>query len=179
MRKAKCCALAVVVGAVAVFIAGCGPKPMVNEADAAPPPQKIEQVPDLNVLKVDHPERFKLVTVGQTEDVPQINATGVVSPDIERSVPVISLASGRVVEIDAKLGQDVRKGQLLLKVLSNDIATAFQNYKQARADEVLSRKQLERSQLLYSHGAVSMNDLEVAQDANEKNRVAVETAERQ
>jgi membrane fusion protein, heavy metal efflux system len=30
--------------------------------------------------------------------------TGVVQPDIARAVPVISLASGRVVEIKARLG---------------------------------------------------------------------------
>ena len=49
------------------------------------------------------------------------------NPDVEKSIPVISLASGRVVGIYAKLGDDVKKGQLLLKVLSNDIATAFQD----------------------------------------------------
>jgi membrane fusion protein, heavy metal efflux system len=41
--------------------------------------------------------------------------TGVVQPDIARAVPVISLASGRVVEIKARLGDVVKKGQLLLK----------------------------------------------------------------
>lgn len=164
---------------VTAMLSGCGPKQKVDEAAAAPPQAKLEVVPDLNVIKVDHPERFSLVAAGETSDRNQVNATGTVNPDIERSVPVISLASGRVVEVDAKLGDNVRKGQLLLKVLSNDIATAFQTYEQAKADEALARKQLDRAQLLYSHGAISMNDLDIAQDTEEKARVSVETSARQ
>jgi cobalt-zinc-cadmium efflux system membrane fusion protein len=161
------------------LLAGCGPKQKVDEASAAPPPAKIEEVPDLNLLKVDHPERFALVSAGEERDVLQVNANGVVNPDIERSVPVVSLASGRVVQISARLGDTVKKGQLLLKVLSNDIGSALQNYKQSKADEVLAHKQLERADLLYQHGAVSMNDFDVAQDAAEKAKVAVETAAQQ
>ena len=128
-------------------------------------------------MKVDRPERFTLVTAGQHEELPEIHATGVINPNIEKSIPVISLASGRVVALYAKLGDDVRKGQLLLKVLSNDIANAFQTYRQAIADEELARTQLERAQLLYAHGAISLNDLQVAEDTYEKAKVAREASE--
>jgi membrane fusion protein, heavy metal efflux system len=165
--------------ALLLLLASCSPKPKVDEAAAAPPPAKIEVLADLNLIKVDHPERFSLVTAGRVRDVQQVNANGVVNPDIERSVPVISLASGRVVQIAARLGDTVKKGQLLLKVLSNDIASALQSYKQAKADELLAGKQLERAQLLYHHGAISLNDLEVAQDAEDKAKVAVETSAQQ
>lgn len=161
------------------LLTACGPKEKVDEAAAAPPQEKVEEVPDLSLVKVDHPERFTLVTAGQTEDRPEVHSTGVVNADIERSVPVISLAAGRVIEIDAKLGDDVRKGQLLLKVLSNDVATAYQNFKQAEADEALAHKQLERAHLLYEHGAISLNDVQVAEDAENKAKVAVETGARQ
>jgi cobalt-zinc-cadmium efflux system membrane fusion protein len=162
-----------------VCLVGCGPKEKVNAADAAPPPEKVQEVPDLNLVKVDHPDRYALVEAGKTFDVPQVTATGAVNADIERSIPVISLASGRVVEVDAKLGDFVKKGQLLLKVQSNDIANAIQNYKQAEADEVLARKQLERAKLLYEHGAIALNDLEVAQDVEAKAQVAVQTGAQQ
>src|SRR5271170_3103203 len=105
------------------LLAGCGAKAKVDEAAAAPPPANVQVVSDLNLIKVDHPERFALVSANEQREPLQVSANGVVSPDIERSVPVISLASGRVVQIAAKLGDTVRKGQLLLKVLSNDIAT--------------------------------------------------------
>ena len=105
-----------------------------------------------------------------------MHAVGTVAPDVEKSVPVVSLAAGRVVGIYAKVGDDVSKGQLLLKVLSNDITNAFQTYRQAVADEALAQKQLDRAKLLYEHGAISLNDLQVAEDTEEKARVAQSAA---
>jgi cobalt-zinc-cadmium efflux system membrane fusion protein len=159
---------------------GCGSKPKVDEAAAAAPPvQVVEQQPDLNLVKVEQPERFKLVAAGERDEKPEIHATGTVTPDVERSVPVVSLASGRVVGIYAKLGDDVKKGRLLLKIQSNDINSAFQTYRQAKADEHLTGTQLERAKLLYDKGAISLNDLQVAEDADEKAKVAVKSGARQ
>ena len=80
----------------------------------------------------------------------QLVVTGTVNPDIARTVPVISLASGRVVEVRARLGDTVKKGQVLLRVQSTDVSGAFSDYRKAQADEVLLRTQLERSKELYA-----------------------------
>lgn len=160
-----------------LLLAGCHSAPKaVDESAAAPPKTPVVNEPDLNVVKVDRPERFVLVTAEKRVARPEIHATGSVTPDVERSVPVVSLASGRVVEIHGKLGDDVRKGQLLLKVLSNDISNATQTYQQAKADEALARKQLDRAKLLYEHGAVSLNELQVAEGTEEKAKVALAAA---
>jgi cobalt-zinc-cadmium efflux system membrane fusion protein len=163
----------------AVSLVGCGSREKVDAAAAAPPPARVTEEPDLNIVKVDRPERFKLVTACPREDLPQVQATGSVTPDVERSVPVVSLASGRVVAIYAKLGDDVNKGRLLLKVLSNDISNAFQSYSQAKADEDLARRQLERAKLLYDRGAISLNDLQVAEGTEEKAKVTLNAAAQQ
>jgi cobalt-zinc-cadmium efflux system membrane fusion protein len=155
-----------------IILAGCGSKAAVDPSAMAPPAANVVEEPDLNVIKVDHPERFKLVTAQSTKERPEVHAVGTVTPDVESSIPVTSLAAGRVVGIYAKLGDDVTKGQLLLKVLSNDITNAFQTYRQAVADEALAKKQLERAKLLYEHGATSLNDMQVAEDTEEKARVA-------
>ena len=86
---------------------------------------------DANNFKVDHPEQFPLAAAGQHVATPELNVTGVVSPDVSRQVPVPSLATGRVVEIHARLGDEVKKGQLLFKVRSSDIAGAFSDYQQS------------------------------------------------
>jgi cobalt-zinc-cadmium efflux system membrane fusion protein len=164
---------------LALLLTGCGARQNADAAEGAPPPARVVEEPDLNIVKVDRPERFAVVTAGQREALPQLHATGVITADIEKSVPVISLASGRVVGVYAKLGDDVRKGQLLLKVLSNDIAAAFQSYQQAKADESLAQKQLDRAKLLYEHGAISLNDLQVAEDAEDKAHIAMNTAAQQ
>ena len=173
MIKIICiCILAV----LSVLLIGCGTQAAVDPKAMAPPRANVVEEPDLNIIKIDHPERFTLVAAGSTEQRPQVHAVGTINPNVENSVPVISLASGRVVGVYAKLGDDVKKGQLLLKVLSNDISTGFQNYNQAKADEELSRKQLERGQMLYDHGAISLNDLQVLEDAEQKAKVALESA---
>jgi cobalt-zinc-cadmium efflux system membrane fusion protein len=158
---------------------GCGSGHSAAAAQSAPPPAQVVEEPDLNIVKVDRPERFSLVAAGQREALAELHATGVVNADIEKSAPVISLASGRVVGIYAKLGDDVRRGQLLLKVVSNEISSAFQNYQQAKADEELARKQLDRAKLLYKHGAISLNDLQVAEDTDKKAAVSVKAISEQ
>lgn len=158
------------------LLIGCG-RDQADAAAGAPPPLKVEQQPDSSVVKVDRSERFALVTVGQHDARPSLSVTGVVNPDISRQVPVMSLASGRVVEIHARLGDSVRKGQLLMRVRSTDIAGAFSDYRKAVADETLARSQLERAKVLFDKGAISRNDLQVAQDAADKARVDLETTE--
>ncbi len=159
-----------------LMLTSCRSKEKVDEAAAAPPPAKVVEQPDLNMVKVDRPQRFTMVKASEEEDRPQVRATGTVTPDVDRSVPVVSLASGRVTGLYAKLGDDVKKGQVLIKVQSNDIANAFQTYQQAKADEQLARKQLERAKLLYDHGAISLNDLQIAEGTEQKAVVSVSTS---
>jgi cobalt-zinc-cadmium efflux system membrane fusion protein len=98
-----------------------------------------------------------------------------VNPDISRTVPVISLAVGRVVEIKARLGDIVQKGQVLLRVQSADIAAAYSDYQKAVADEKLARTQAERARLLFDKGAISQNDFQIAEDVEAKAQVDVKT----
>jgi len=130
----------------------------------APPAATVLPDLDANNFKVDHAEQFPIVTAVEYKAAPALNVTGVVQPDISRAVPVISLAAGRVVEIKARLGDVVKKGQLLLRVQSNDVSGAYQTYRKAVNDELLARIQLERAQLLYGKGAVAKSALEQAED---------------
>lgn len=176
MRRAS---FATTLALAGMMLSGCGSKEKVDASAEAPPQAKVIEQPDLNIVKVDRPERFRLVAAEDREELPEVHATGTVTPDVEKSVPVVSLASGRVIAIYVKLGDNVKKGQLLLKVLSNDIANAFQTYMQAKADEALAQTQLQRAKLLHDHGAMSLNDLQVAEDTEEKARVSEETAAQQ
>ena len=161
-----------------LLTAGCGRTKGDPKAEA-PPPAKVEREEDVNVVHVDHPEQFPLAVAVQYVSTSQLLATGAISPDISRTVPVISLAAGRVVDIHAKLGDAVQKGQLLLRVQSADLSGAFSDYRKAVTDEQLARTQFERAKLLYDKGAISLNDLQVAQDAEDKAKVDVEnTTER-
>lgn len=159
----------------AVVLTGCGDRANDRSSAGAPPAPKVQKEQDSSLLQVDHPNQFPLVKATEHLSASTLVVTGTVTPDITRTVPVISLASGRVVEIRARLGDKVQKGQVLLRVQSPDISSAFSEYRKAVADELLAGKQLERAQLLYDKGAISLNDFQVAQDAEEKAKVDVET----
>jgi cobalt-zinc-cadmium efflux system membrane fusion protein len=170
----NCRKFAVIAILLSLLAAGCSDSKSDFQAEA-PPPLKVEKVEDRNLFKVDHPDRFALTEAVPHVATSQLRATGTVSPDIARTVPVISIATGRIVEIGARLGDTVTKGQVLLRVQSADIAAAYSDYQKAVADEQLTRTQFERAQLLYDKGAISLNDLQVAQDTDAKAKVDVKT----
>jgi cobalt-zinc-cadmium efflux system membrane fusion protein len=155
-------------------VSGCG-SGKADPASEAPPPAQVEHEQDGSVVQVDHPERFPLTSVSPYSSRAELIVTGVVAPDISRNVPVVTLASGRVVDIQARLGDTVRKGQLLLSIRSADVSSGYSDYRKAVADETLASAQLDRAKDLHSHGAISMSDLQIAQDAEDKAKVDVET----
>jgi cobalt-zinc-cadmium efflux system membrane fusion protein len=157
------------------LFAGCGQQAK-DPAAEAPPPTTVENASDANIFAVDQPDKFPLTQAVEHISTSQLVVTATVNPDISRTVPVVSIAAGRVVEIRARLGDTVKKGQVLLKVQSADISGAFSDYQKAVADEKLSHTQLDRAKLLYDKGAISLNDFQVAQDTEDKAEVDVRTS---
>lgn len=162
--------------AISVFLAGCSQKVEADPKLGEPPPADVIEESDGNIFRVDNPKQFPIATAGEHDAAPELQTTGAVNPDVSRNIPVISLASGRIVEIDARLGDTVTKGELLLKIQSQDIAQAFSDYRQAVADETLAKAQLDRSKELLEKGAIAKKDEEVAEDTWIKAKVTTETA---
>lgn len=175
-RTACALILALLVVCLSMFLGGCEKKAAADDKSGTGP-EPVTVVPDIdpNNFQVDHPEQFPLVTAGSHDAAPELNVTGVVNPDISRQIPVPSLATGRIVEIDARLGDEVTKGQLLFKVRSMDIAGAYSDYRQAVRNEQLTKIQLDRAKLLFDNGATSKANVEIAQTAEDDNLVVVET----
>lgn len=156
------------------FVTGCNRQ---TNADAPGPGEvKVEEIHSDGAVQVDHPEQFLLATVEQRPAVDELNVTGVVTPNVERSVPVLSLAGGRAVDIRAKLGDQVSKGQVLLVIDTPDVSQAFSDYQKAQADEVLAQQQLTRARELFGKGAIARQQLKTAENAEQKAQVDVRTA---
>ena len=168
-------AAAVQLAACLLIVAGCSTQ-KVDAVSNIAPAVTVEQAPDPNVITPDKPERFPLVTATSRAEVSELIANGSVAPDVSRTVPVNALSAGRVIEIHARLGDDVQKGQLLLTINSSDMSQAFSDYKKFQADEALAKSQAERAQLLLSHGALARKDLEVAVEGYEKAKVDTQNA---
>jgi cobalt-zinc-cadmium efflux system membrane fusion protein len=164
-----------------LFLQGCGRVGAQNDAKVVStasviPETKVVPFPDAALFAVDQPAQFPLVSAVKRSTTSELIVTGTVTQDVSRNVPVVSLASGRVMVVKTRLGDTVQKGQLLMTIRSDDVAGGYSTYRMAVADEVLARTQFERAKNLYDHGAIALNDLQVAQDTEEKAKVAVETA---
>jgi membrane fusion protein, heavy metal efflux system len=169
--------LVVVVPAV-LMLNGCR-KVQADSAAEQPPAAVVLPIADATLFSVEHPEQFTLCPVTEHPATSELVVTGTVTPNVSLQVPVPSLATGRVVEIDAKLGDEVKKGKLLFKVRSTDIAGAFSNYRQAVKNEQLTKIQLDRANTLFEHGVIPKSAQETAQNAEDNNVVILETAKEQ
>jgi membrane fusion protein, heavy metal efflux system len=155
-------------------LGGCGTKE--NIAQEAPPPATVIPGVDVSHFAVEHPERYAVATAAEYQAPSKLVVNGAVYPDILKTVPVVTLASGRVVDIRARLGDTVKQGQLLLRIRSDDVSGGYDAYRKAVSDELLARKQLDRAKLLLEHGAIAVQDLEVAQDTEDDAATTLATA---
>ncbi|NYF90485.1 efflux RND transporter periplasmic adaptor subunit [Tunturiibacter empetritectus] len=162
----------------ACLLAGCSAKPSDPKSEA-PPTAVVQPDADPNLVHVDHPDQFPLVAASDYAATSTIQVTGSVNPDISRTIPVISIASGRVVEVHARIGDYVKKGQLLMDVQSTDVSGAFGSYLKAVNDERLAKVQLDRAKILNDKGAIPNSQVEIAQNADDDAKAALSASEEQ
>jgi cobalt-zinc-cadmium efflux system membrane fusion protein len=158
------------------ILSGCGGEKH-NQAAEAPPAVQVESEGGVSLITVDRPDRFPLVAATQYESTSALNVTATVNPDVSRTIPVISIASGRVIAIHTQIGAVVKKGQLLMEVQSTDISNAFNQYLKAVNDERLARVQYERAKILYDKGAIAKSQLEIAENAEQDAQQDLKAAE--
>jgi RND family efflux transporter MFP subunit len=87
---------------------------------------------------------------------------GVIEPHAYRQVAVTPLAGGRVTSVHAELGEHVRRGQVLARIYSPDLADAHARYVAARAQLDAHDRELQRTSELAGIGAASRQELERA-----------------
>lgn len=177
-RQTRCAALSVL---SLVLLSGCHSHSEASREASEAPPATPAVVPEGNAqtVHVEGAQSFSVVRASTAQTFATLNVTGSVQPDPSRQIPVFSLANGRVVALHVGLGDTVRKGQLIMDVQSPDVATAFNTYVRAVADEHLTAAQLARTQLLFSKGAVSQSQLEVAQNGEQDAKANLTAAEQQ
>lgn len=162
----------------ALLVSGCEKKQS-DTAQEAPPAAAVIHDDGMKLVRVDRPERFQLTTAVSHATTSSLDATGTVNPDISREIPVVSIASGRVVALHVRLGDYVHKGELLMEVQSTDISNGYDQYLKAVNDEHLANTQLERAKILYDKGAIAHSQLEIAQDGEDDAKADLTAAEQQ
>ena len=159
----------------AASLLGCGTAKS-DPAAGAPPPAQVEQEQDLNVIQVDHPEQFPLVTAAARTATSELVVTGVVTAGR------FAKRAGRFAGLRPRRGYSRAPGRHGAKRPAAADACAATTF--PAAIPIIARPwptrlwrstQLERAKDLYAHGAISLNDLQIAQDTEDKAKVDVET----
>jgi hypothetical protein len=75
------------------FLAGCNHQKSPDAAEPSPGDVKVEEIHSDGAVQVEHPDQFQLTTVERRPTVDELHVTGVVTPDINRAVPVLSLGN--------------------------------------------------------------------------------------
>jgi membrane fusion protein, heavy metal efflux system len=151
---------------IVLFSQGCGrDKQAPAEAGEKAAPQP------LNILVLSNDSaglaHLKYAEVEREQLVIPIEATGQIAIDEDRSVRVGSLFTGRILDVPVRIGDRVRKGQLLAKMHTHEVHEAQAEYAKALAELNQREKQaeyakslLDRAQRLYQAKACSLNELE-------------------
>ena len=171
----------ILMAAVFLLLTGCQRSDNASrEAEQAPPSTPtVVPIGQATLVRVPNPAQFPVLPVVTRSSFSTLNATGQVQPDVSREIPVLSIANGRVVAMHVKLGDTVRKGQLVMEVQSPDVTTAFNTYVKAVSDENLANTVLVRSRLLFDKGAIAKGQLDAAVNADEDAKADLKAAEQQ
>jgi len=120
------------------------------------------------VLSRDKLDQFDLVTVPVDERrlAPQIETTGEVGYEEDRIAHVGPRVPGRVHRVPVSLGDEVRRGQVLVILDSVELGKAKAAYLAARTREELARLNYEREERLYEDRITSEREMLEARAAH-------------
>ncbi len=141
--------------AAAGLLAGCAPP----DGPPPAPPTGGNQV----TLTAAQRARLQVQTVAAGPFRRTIEATATVGFDNNRATTVLAPVSGPVARLLVPLGAAVKAGDPLATLASADFAAAITGYRKAVATALNVRRNADRAQQLFAHGAIAQRDLEQAQ----------------
>ncbi|MEP6721510.1 MAG: efflux RND transporter periplasmic adaptor subunit [Variovorax sp.] len=118
------------------------------------------------------PVRVQTVRPTRGPAIESVYATGTVEPTV--MIPVAPRVGGRLVAVDAQEGEQVRRGQVLARIESNDLEQTVQ---EMRAREQLARTQFERTRSLVAQRFVAPAELDRARSELQAIQAAARRAE--
>lgn len=137
----------------ATLVAGC------NKDDK----QAATAVPADPALVAPAPElisQLKLAPVSTQLVAETLRVAGRIDFDEQRLARIGATITGRVTEIDALLGQEVRKGEVLARLNSSELSTQQLAYLRARAQLELNRRNAERAKSLFEADVIGAAELQ-------------------
>jgi cobalt-zinc-cadmium efflux system membrane fusion protein len=140
--------------AAAALVAACG------DAKAPAPPQKAAVDPTLIKATAALMERVRVGSPGRMEVRDALRVSGRVEVDEARVARVGSPVTGRITELEATVGQNVRRGQLLATLTSTQLSDAQLGYLKAFSQKLLAERAAQRAQQLFDADVIALAELQ-------------------
>jgi len=137
----------------AAVLAGCNKEE--SKAPASPSADPALVVPAEELLA-----QLKLATVTSQPVAETLRVAGRIDFDEQRLARIGATITGRVTEIDAVLGQTVKKGDVLARLNSSELSTQQLAYLKARAVLELNRRNAERAKALFEADVIAAAELQ-------------------
>ena len=192
-------AIALTIALATVALAGCGkPEPTPTAAaQAAPKPGAAADKPD---EKHGHGEQkegeaghsdtdqlkltaeaieaagIKIEEIAESEIVDQLIVTATIRPNQDRITHVSPRVSGRIIKVQANLGDTVKAGQTLAVLDSLEVGEAHSAYLQARTQHTVAKADFERAEKLHGDQIIAQKDHLRAHAEYEKAKASVAAA---
>ncbi|MDD2719721.1 MAG: efflux RND transporter periplasmic adaptor subunit [Gallionella sp.] len=177
-----------------IILTGCGDKPKAPEKDARQS-EKTEPASNNEVTpkqeKQDEKSLEKLLALSaeeaQTAGIKvqklalqkksgQIMVTATIQANQDRLAHVAPRVPGRVVRVNASLGDRVKSGQQLAELDSIDLGESHSSYLQAASEAAVTQANFERAQRLHADNIIPEKDYLRARAEHEKARAALRAA---
>lgn len=109
--------------------------------------------------------RLRVETVGDEASAHEVALPATVEADPARTANIVPPLTGKLVELKVRLGDTVRRGQLLATVASPDLAQAVADAQKARDALDLAQRALVRARGVNEAGSNAAKDVEAAQSS--------------
>jgi cobalt-zinc-cadmium efflux system membrane fusion protein len=137
----------------ATFLAGCN-----KEESKAVIAQVVD--PSLVTPAQELLAQLKLEAVSRQPVVDTLRVAGNIEFDEQKLARIGATITGRVTDIDAVLGQVVKKGDVLARLNSSELTTQQLAYLKARAELELNRRNAERARALFDADVIAAAELQ-------------------
>ena len=137
----------------AAVLAGCNKEDSKKLASPSADPALV--VPAEELLA-----QLKLATVTSQPVAETLRVAGRIDFDEQRLARIGATITGRVTEIEAVLGQTVKKGDVLARLNSSELSTQQLAYLKARAVLELNRRNAERAKALFEADVIAAAELQ-------------------
>jgi cobalt-zinc-cadmium efflux system membrane fusion protein len=175
----------ILVAVVSIALCACGERQTQAPPDAA---QKAKEKASSSTLTLDQTAQQKahlvVATVEAKEVSQSLTAPGQLAVNEDQAWRVGAVASGKIDELTARVGDSVNAGQILGRIHSHDVHEARAAYQQAsteleraRAAEAYSKRLRDRAQRLFDLKAGSRQDVETAESQVRNAQAAIEKAQ--